>query len=340
MRAGGVAGVLEAVAVRGGSTQRVLQASGLRPRDLADPDHFVDLEKLLVFLEAAAREVGDDNLVLKLGLSYDPNLLGALAYAVLNAPTVGAALHNLERYAHTLMHGARVVIVQRDAECLFTYDVPVGDRELRRQNAEGASAIALQIMRRLIGPEWRPKRVLFGHRRPADVTEHNRVFGAPIRFEAEHSFALSFDAAELDRPVRGADGRLLPIVQRYLDEVPAPASGSDAWLGEVRALVARSVCDGHPNVERVARILGLSGRTLQRRLSERGLVWKTLVEDVRRELALRYLEARASSLTEIAFLLGYSELSAFDRAFRRWTGTTPATHRRAVQAKAGAANVV
>jgi AraC-like DNA-binding protein len=329
--------VIAAVAERGGSVERVLRTSGLRARDLADPDHFVDLEKMLVLQDEAAREVGDDTLGLTLALTYNANRLGVLAYALFNAPTVGAALRNLERYAHTLLHGVSVVVEFHGSEVLSGYDIPVGDRELRRQNAEGASVLAFELMRRLVGTDWRPKRVEFGHRRPADVTQHQRVFGVPLRFEAEHSFALIFDAADLERPVLGADTRILPIVQRYLDDIPAPANAADAWPQEVRTLIARNVSNGHPNIERIARLLGLGGRTLQRRLAERGLVWKTLVEEVRRELALRYLKDGGMSLTEIAFLLGYSDLSAFDRAFRRWTGTTPAAQRRRLRSEASSA---
>ncbi len=334
IRAGGVAGVPQEIVARGGSLERALEAAGLRARDLDDLDHWVDLGRILVFLEAAAREVGDDALLLKLGVTYDPSLLGLFSYAVLNAPTVETALRNLERYAHTLMQGARVALEIGSGTCSLRYDVAVGDRELRRQNVEGACSIAFQLLRRLIGPDWRPSRVLFGHREPADTTVHRQVFGVPILFDQEPGFALIFDAADLARPVAGADQRLLPIVQRYLDDASSPAGPPDAWLRDVRALVARTVCDGHPKLERIARELGLGARTLQRRLGERGLVWKTLVEDVRRELALRYLAERGSSLTEVAFLLGYSELSAFDRAFRRWTGTTPAAHRRSLQAEA------
>jgi AraC-like DNA-binding protein len=333
--------VLDAVARRGGSVERVLRAAGLRASDVSDPDRFAELEKMLVLQDAAAREIGDDTLGLTLPLTYSANRLGVLAYALLNAPTVGVALKNLERYAHTLLQGVRVVVEVNGAECICGYDIPVGDRELRRQNAEGASVISLELMRRVLGPDWRPTRVEFGHRKPADISAHTRVFGAPLRFEAEHSFALVFPASDLARPVLGADTRILPIVKRYLDDFPAPENGADGWPAEVRTLIAKSVGNGHPNMERIARQLGLSGRTLQRRLAERGLVWKTLVEEVRRELALRYLRDGDHSLTEVAFLLGYSDLSAFDRAFRRWLGATPAEHRRRLRAEAaGSAGVV
>jgi AraC-like DNA-binding protein len=327
MRAGGAAGLLDAIAANGGSVERVLQAAGLSASDLADPDHWVDLEKVLRLDDAAAREVGDDAFGLKVGLTYDPNALGVLAYAVLNAPIVDTALRNFERYGHTHMEGAHIVFECRGGECRFGYEISVGSRELQRQNAEGACAMGMQLMRRLIGSHWRPLRVLFGHRRPADVREHERIFGAPLAFDQDVSCALVFEASDLERSVVGADPRLLPIVQRYLDDMPAPASASDAWLCDVRGQIARAACDGHPELERIARRLGMAGRTLQRRLAERGLVWKRLVEDVRRELALRYLNDTLP-LTQVAFLLGYSELSAFYRAFRRWTGTTPAEYRR------------
>ncbi len=341
IRVGAAANILAVVAKRGGSAERVLSAAGLRTRDLADPEHFVDVERMLRLQDAAAREVGDDSLALTMSLTYRADRFGALAYALLNAPTVGAAVRNFERYAHTVIRGVPVVIELRGPECMVAYDLPVGDRELRRQHAEGLSVIVLEVLRRLIGPEWRPKRVEFGHRKPADVTQHMRVFGgAPLRFEAEHSFALVFPASDLDRPVPGADTQILPVVKRYLDDFPAPASAADGWPAQVRTLIARNVGNGHPNMERIARELGLSGRTLQRRLGERGLAWKTLVEEVRRELALRYLKDDHNSLTELAFLLGYSDLSAFDRAFRRWLGTTPAAERRRLRAEASAASGV
>jgi len=331
--------LLDAIAARGGSPERVLEAAGLRASDIADPDHWVDLEKLVTLDDAAAREMGDDGFGLKVGLSYDPNSLGVLAYAVLNAPIVDTALRNFERYGHTHMEGAHIVLETRGEECRFGYHISVGSRELRRQHAEGACAMGVQLMRRLIGSDWRPQRVLFGHRKPADVSEHERIFDAPLAFDQDVSCALVFAASDLQRPVLGADHRLLPIVQRFLDDAPASSATSDAWLRDVRAQIARATCDGHPELERISRRLGMGGRTLQRRLAERGLVWKTLVEEVRRELALRYLNEATLPLTQVAFLLGYSELSAFYRAFRRWTGSTPAEYRRRAK-ESGLENVV
>ena len=137
------------------------------------------------------------------------------------------------------------------------------------------------------------------------------------------------------RTVSRRNRRLLPIIERHLDELLAKPDAGHAWLGDVRSAIASSVCDGHPGIRAVARRLGLSVRTLQRRLGEQRTVFKTLVEDVRRELALRYLADGRTRLTDVAFLVGYSELSAFGRAFKRWTGSTPHAVRRNLTAPSG-----
>jgi AraC-like DNA-binding protein len=140
---------------------------------------------------------------------------------------------------------------------------------------------------------------------------------------------LVLDAALLDRSVPGADRGLLPIVERHLQELLASKDGG-GWIDEVRNAIAEALCDGAPTIRVVAKRLGASVRTLQRRLGEHDVVFTTLVEDVRREVAMRYLADGKAELTEIAFLTGYSELSAFGRAFRRWTGSTPLAARKRI----------
>jgi AraC-like DNA-binding protein len=108
--------------------------------------------------------------------------------------------------------------------------------------------------------------------------------------------------------------------------------GQDDWLAGLRSSVAESLCDGAPTIRTTSKRLGLSVRTLQRRLEQHDVDFRSLVAETRHELAKRYLAENTANLTEIAFLLGYSELSAFDRAFRRWTGSTPLAARRSLRA--------
>ena len=335
VRAEASARLLELIATLGGSPERVLTAAGVAAADLADLDRPIEIETVMRFVDAAAHEMGDDCFGLHAGSLIDFGVLGVLTYAVLNAPTVGTALRNFERYARSHFRGPRICLEIDGHEARFSLVLDVPGGVPRRQHAEASAVVGLRIMRRLIGPDWRPRRVLFAHDRPRDVSEHERILGAPLRFRQPVHCGLVFDAADLERPVPGADRRLLPIIERHLDELLATPDPDDAWLGEARSAIASSVCDGHPGIPTVARRLGLSVRTLQRRLGEQGAVFKTLVEDVRRELALRYLADGRTRLTEVAFLVGYSELSAFGRAFKRWTGSTPHAVRRNLTAPSG-----
>jgi AraC-like DNA-binding protein len=199
---------------------------------------------------------------------------------------------------------------------------------------ESAAVVGLRIVQQLAGASWRPQRVVFGHPRPRDTAEHARIFDCPVSFGGDEHLRLEFDAGDLERPVPGADRSLLPIVEQHLDKLLERLSGA-SLVQDVRTALAEMLCDGSPNLRAVAKRLGMSVRTLQRRLEEHDVVFRDLVQEVRRELAERYLAERDANLTEVAFLLGYSELSSFDRAFRRWTGSTPVARRRILRSAAG-----
>jgi len=117
-------------------------------------------------------------------------------------------------------------------------------------------------------------------------------------------------------------------LSRYLDDVLSRMPRGDEFVEPVRKTIAQLMKDGGPKLARAAKTLGVSPRTLQRQLRTHGIDFKELVEDTRHRFALDYLKDRDNTLTEIAFLLGYSEVSAFNRAFKRWTGTTPMEYRR------------
>jgi AraC-like DNA-binding protein len=322
IRAAVASGALKAVTARGGSNARVLAAAGLEAADLDDPDRLIDLESILRLSCAAAEEARNDAFGLHAGETWSLSALGVLTYAVLNAPTVGTALRNLDRYGRSHLQGGGIRFASDGGEARLGYELAVADRELARQHVEAAAVVGVRIVRRLAGDDWRPRRVLFGHRRPRDVCEHERIFACPLSFGQETNLSIVFDAAVLAKSVRGADRRLLPLVERHLEEVLAKL-GDDHWLQGVRGTIAEALCDGGPTLRVIAKRMGMSVRTLQRRLDDHGVLFKALVAEIRGELARRYLAEGRANLTEVAFLLGYSELSGFDRAFRRWTGSTP-----------------
>jgi AraC-like DNA-binding protein len=185
----------------------------------------------------------------------------------------------------------------------------------------------LLLIRCIVEPDWMPVEVHFEHAAPRDVAELERVFGRTLHFQ-QATNGLVLRRELLDRIVRGADSRLYPILEQHIRNMLRQLPPADDFMLSVRHEVAKSLAVGNAHVDYLARQLGLGSRTLQRRLNEYGASYRSVLEDVRRELALRYLAESDISVTEVAFLLGYHDTSAFIRAFRRWTGVSPLAHRR------------
>ena len=185
----------------------------------------------------------------------------------------------------------------------------------------------LNTLRIMAGSHWVPREVQFAHDATGTLTEYQSVFGAPVIFGCTRN-ALVIEREFLKSTVPAADPRLYGILSRYLDDVLDRMPRQDGFVASIRKAIAESLKDGTPKLAGVAKSIATSPRTLQRRLEKHGIDFKKLVHDTRRQFAREYLRDPDTSLTQIAFLLGYSEVSAFNRAFKRWTGSTPLDYRR------------
>jgi AraC-like DNA-binding protein len=246
---------------------------------------------------------------------------------VLNSPTIAAALDNTIRYMKVHNAAAEVTVATEGPRTYLRQSLIGLPVEGARQQSEYGLAVALNTIRMMVGSRWVPLEVQFAHQPPRQTSEHLRVFGAPVSFAAPTN-AMVFDPEFVERQVPSADERLYPIMRRYLDQVLQEMPRETDELASVRRAVGEIMREGDPKLADVARKVALSPRTLQRRLKEQGLDFKGLVDDTRRRFSLNYLKDPQHTLTEIAYLLGYSEVSAFNRAFKRWTGTTPVSYRR------------
>ncbi|MGH7931457.1 MAG: AraC family transcriptional regulator [Candidatus Binatia bacterium] len=322
-----MSGLLEAIERAGGDAGAILRACGLDRSVFSDADAFVGIALYARLLAEAARQTGDDCFGLHFGEHYNPKNIGPLIYVVLNSPILRAGIENVERYLAVHNRGARWCLSFERERVYLRYelkDLPV--EELRQYN-ELAMVVALNTLRLMVGSRWRPVEVQFVHPEPASISEHLRVFGAPVLFGCPAA-ALVIDRELLERQVPAADPRLYGILKRYLDRVLEEMPSEDDLLALARRSIGELMRDGDPTLARVARNLAMSPRTLERRFDERGVSFKTLMADTRRRFAINYLKDPANTLTEIAFLLGYSEVSAFNRAFKRWTGQSPMAYRR------------
>jgi AraC-like DNA-binding protein len=320
-------GLCEAMAAAGGKPDEVLAAVGLDASLLADPDGFIPCATFARLLEEAARATGDDCFGLHFGEKFNPKNIGPLTYAVLNAPTVRVANEQVTRYLKLYNQAGQVSSTVDGPRAYMKYVLcDLGIPSLRQQN-EYSMAIRLNTVRMMVGSQWGPIEVQFAHEKPADTSEHERIFCSPALFGyATNNFLV--DAEFLDCNVPAADPALYRVVKRYLEEILEDMPPEDEVITKVRRAIAELLREGEPGLARIAKKLGVGPRTLQRQLKARQLKCKKLIDETRRHFAVSYLKDPKHTLTEVAFLLGYSEASAFNRAFKRWTGSTPLTYRR------------
>jgi AraC-like DNA-binding protein len=323
-------GLLEAIAARGGDPDQILRKFRIDRSAFSEPEGFIPSSIFAGVLEEAALATADDCFGLHLGENYDPRNIGPLVYVVLNSLTIGAGIENLERYLRLYNEAAKCFFTSEGNRGYIRYLLTdLGIKSVRHSN-EYEMTIAFNTLRMMVGSQWAPKEVQFAHEAPEQTSEHLRIFHAPVSFGCKTN-AIVTDLHFVEREVPAADKRLYQILKRYLDYVLGEMPREDNLLASVRRATAETMRDGDLNLARVAKQMAMSARTLQRQLKERGVDFKHLTDETRRRFAVNYLKDRKITLTEVAFLLGYSELSAFNRAFKRWSGSTPLDYRRSVR---------
>ena len=195
-----------------------------------------------------------------------------------------------------------------------------------RQLSENTIANLLVIGRKLTGIDLTPSEVRFSHPAPNDVTEHTRFFRCPIRWRAA-SDALVLPADMLEAPLLMANAGLALVLDRYALELLDRLSVEGSFGDKVREGICVALPRGDASLEVVATKLGMSARTLQRRLSEEGTSHQSLLEELRRSLSEQYLGRPDLCTEDVALMLGFSDGRAFRRAFKRWTGVSPSEFR-------------
>lgn len=307
----------------GGDADRILGISGIDPEQLQHPTLSLALPNYCQVLEEAARQSGCDNFGLYYGQQFKPQELGLLGYIGLCSATLEQALINFARAFPLHQRNSLIRLVDAGDCYRFDYQVRHGAILVRRQDAELTLGMALNLIRHVLGSQWAPRAVHFEHPRPEHWHEHCKVFDAPVYFEQPCN-SLVIPKRDLGRAMPESNPTLLLVMQDSLRQLSL-AGGREApnIVDDTRAQVRQQLLAGEPSLEVVAEQMGLASWSLQRRLREQGLTFSQLVDKLRCELATHYLRQQQLPISELAPLLGYSETSAFSRAFRRWFGVSP-----------------
>jgi AraC-like DNA-binding protein len=246
--------------------------------------------------------------------------LGLVGRLMLHSETLGAALRSL---VADLSVQDRVVVPSLEVEgnkAVLSYAVYQPGMESADQITDGAIACTVNAIRALLGADWAPMEVLLPRGQPSDTEPYRRHFRAPVRFDQEMA-ALVFPSRCLELRIAGAD----PLLRAMLEEQISQLKGHSGceFSDDIRRLLRTQLTSNHHSADDIAHLLAMHRRTLSRRLQGSGMGYRAITNEIRFEIACQLLQDTQVPLAQIAATLGYSEASAFSRAFRRWSGQTP-----------------
>lgn len=288
------------------------------------PDERIPISKANELMRIAITASGDPTLPLKAGRGTEPGDAGALDYVMSSSATVQAAFEAAGRYVRLVNDALQLhVTIEDERACvklLSGVPTPIEIEDF------GTSSFFTNCVRRLLG-ENAEVEVSFMRPAPPDMREHQATFpNATLRFGAPWS-GFRFDPALLLQPVATADANLNQILRAHLDRTLADLPTAHSLIERTRQLIRRELPRGRATAPLIARELSMSRRTLCRRLETEHTTFTTLLDEVRHTLALEHVGQGQLALSEIAFLLGFAQTAGFHRAFKRWTGQTPAEYR-------------
>lgn len=322
----GLKPILAGCKLLGVDVPALLLEFGLTPADVEDRDRWFSTALDIRLFNEAARRASDPDFGLHVAETTLLGSIGLFDYVVAANPTVGTALETGVRLSGLLSNFAWLTL-RADGDLVY-----LGRRyqnELRdssRHASEWFMAGTLLRLRHFTTADWTPLRIQFTHEKPTRLDEHERIFRCALRFGAPRN-EMVFDRSFLETPLQTAD----PTLARTLEEIAGRAAAprrSEQFLDQVRTAIAAQLRGDRPDVEALAKLMRLSPRTLQRKLKSEGTSYNEILDATRKDLALRHLSNSKIAIVEAAFMVGYSSLSTFYAAFRRWTGMSPARFRR------------
>ena len=321
---GSLPAVLERLGV---PSEALLRQARLQPADFSDPERSASFEQLDRLLGACVRRTGCSHFGLLVGQNIGLESLGIAGRLARNAPSVAAALKDLEAFFILHDSGAVPHVLVDEGSATFTYAVYASGLRNADQIYDLALAAMLNVMRQLCGAGWRADTALLPRGRPENIRPYREALQAPLHFDAMQA-GLTFQPHWLQCPIPGAD----PLLHQLLQDRASVerAQLSPVLLNDVRRAIRALLMTRECCREAVAHRLNLRPRTRVRRLNEAGTTDQALLDEMRAQIARQLLHDTRAPVRRIAASLGFADPTVFTRAFRRWTGLTPREFRAAL----------
>jgi AraC-like DNA-binding protein len=313
--------ILMYITARGHDSGAFLRVNGVDPSIFRNPEARLPHAVAISLWSAAGQLTNDPNLGLHVAAGIRPGVYGVLDYAVRTCETLGEGLRRLALYHRFLHDVAETRLLEDRNRAILSHHLPLPGGA-PRPVSECVAAGWLLASRQATGVNFIPLEVRFPHRAPDNISEHEQLFGCKLQFGREQT-ELVFARELLNAPLVKADPALQAILEAQVVALIQKLPKAEATTDAVRRHLASELAKGQPSLEQIAHRLHMSSRTLRRHLDEEGTSFREILSEVRRELASRHLTEGRLAIGEIAFLLGFSEPSAFHRAFKQWTGHAP-----------------
>lgn len=321
-------GILDTLNDYGSDIDSILYLSGVNSRKIINPEHELELSSFCNLFEASAKITNNHYFGLAFGSNFKPVKLGAIGYLSVNSPTLSAALRTLINYFPA--HQDNCILSLSKQADIYQLSYEITDQRIvnRRQDAELSIATFCNLFRQCLGDKWAPLEIHFEHQRIDHNTAlYERVFGCPTLFN-QNTNAILFRERDLDSIMPNSDPFLFAVLEPYLLQRKENKSSPEDLIIEIKHFLKLNFNNTVPSLDNTANYLNISSIELQNKLKNQGACFNNIIKAARQELAIKYISESDLSLTEIAFLLGYSELSAFSRAFKAWTNMPPYQYRK------------
>lgn len=297
------------------------------PLDLNEsPDTRVSIEDFYRIQEHAVQTTKDPFFGLHVGEFVAPGTWSILGYIVMNCATLHDALERICRYHEIVGNFIRIRMRVKKEEVILFFEIKLPDANNTRHCYEASASSIVSLIKTLGTKEFFLKQASFSHGNQHDISEYQRIFQCPVLFNATGT-TLVFNRTDLASPIAMHNPRLLALFEQHAENYLKLIHSEHYYTKKVNELILRFLPDGTPSIQQVAGELSMSVRSLQGRLSSEGVTYRKLLEEIRKELAVFYLNENNLSIEDITYLLGFSEPGIFRKQFKQWMGITPTCYR-------------
>lgn len=293
--------------------------------ELRQKDHRIATLHHNAMLNLGASELPTPGIILQIGVKTDPEHMGVVGHLMKNSQTLFGAGYQLMRYASVLSETGRWFIEDSESSFLIRYQIDNSPPYVREIEQASLSA-CIGTLRSLTSRPLLPLDVGFTHSDPGYAEEYEKIFGVSVDFERSEC-TMRIARADAMQTIPHHQSYLLDLLQEHADSLLDTLKSADKTTTQVRQLITTSLPEGKADIEHISEQLHMSRWTLARRLKSEGVTFNRIVKEIRSRLAAQYLADQKISVSEVGFLLGYSEPSAFQKAFRTWYSCTPSEFR-------------